>query len=101
MNNLWIALSIYAALALATAGGLWLYLSVRAELKKVRALVARSEQEPPRTPTGFQRINYTRRTEILRLDRQGEPPGTIAAALNLPVLEVELALKINRLRAGA
>jgi hypothetical protein len=40
-------------------------------------------------------MNITRRTQVLRMQRRGERPEQIAAALNLPQSEVELLLKLH------
>jgi hypothetical protein len=42
-------------------------------------------------------MNLTKRTQALRLHRQGEPPERIAAALELPRQEVDLLLKVHRI----
>jgi hypothetical protein len=44
-----------------------------------------------------QELNLTRRAQALRMERRGESPATIAAALRLPRNEIELLLKIKKL----
>jgi hypothetical protein len=47
---------------------------------------------PPRSG-----LNLSKRSQALRLHRSGEPPESIAAALQLSVREVELLLKVHQL----
>jgi len=42
-------------------------------------------------------MNLTKRSQTLRLHRQGETPEQIAAALELPRQEVDLLLKVHRI----
>jgi hypothetical protein len=51
---------------------------------------------PPRSS-----LNVSKRTQVLRLSRRGEPPEKIAALLGLPIREVELLLKVHALAAQA
>jgi hypothetical protein len=51
---------------------------------------------PPRTPG----VDLTIRTQALRMDRRGESPATIAAALSVPRNQIDLMLKVNRLVSG-
>jgi hypothetical protein len=44
-----------------------------------------------------QELNLTRRAQALRMQRRGESPATIAAALRLPRNEIDLLLKIQTL----
>jgi hypothetical protein len=39
----------------------------------------------------------TRRSQVLRLHHRGEGPDQIAAALGVPVNEVDLMLKVNKM----
>jgi len=108
----------YAFLALALAGCLALFLSMKREIARVlrsftesrdsaaasaatlaAGLAAlRQEMETTEAPslTG-QELNLTRRAQALRMQRRGESPATIAAALRLPRNEIDLLLKIQRL----
>jgi hypothetical protein len=52
---------------------------------------------PPPLRSGF---NLNKRTQVLRLSRQGEKPSSIAAALQLPRAEVELLLRVEELAAA-
>jgi len=60
------------------------------DLEKQPALLA--GPSPPRS--GF---NLGKRTQALRLHRQGESPERIATSLELPRQEVELLLKVHRI----
>ena len=42
-------------------------------------------------------LNMTRRSQVLRLHHRGEGPDQIAAALGVPVNEVGLMLKVNKM----
>jgi hypothetical protein len=42
-------------------------------------------------------MNVTKRTHALRRMRQGERPEQIASALNVPLAEIELLAKVNRM----
>lgn len=42
-------------------------------------------------------MNFSRRTRVLRMHRRGGRPDQIAAALNVPVNEVTLLLKLQQL----
>jgi hypothetical protein len=108
----------YALLALALASCLALFLSMKREIARVlrsftesrdsaaasaatlaTGLAAlRQEMETTAAPslTG-QKLNLTRRAQALRMQRRGESPATIAAALRLPRNEIDLLLKIQRL----
>lgn len=61
-----------------------------------RALEALPEAAPPRPS-----MNISRRVQALRLYRQGERPEQIAAALGLPLNEVELLIKVHQIAVGA
>lgn len=49
---------------------------------------------PPPSPSG---LNLTVRSQVLRRHRLGEEPAAIAAALGIPLTEVKLLIKVNRL----
>ncbi|HYW48855.1 MAG TPA: hypothetical protein VE959_38685 [Bryobacteraceae bacterium] len=56
--------------------------------------VGRQARAVPSAPKpGF---NLTKRSQALRVYRRGEPPDQIAAALDLPLQEVDLLLKVHR-----
>jgi hypothetical protein len=106
----------YALLALAMAGCLALFVSMKREIARVRRSVKASndtavssaatlaaelavirkdrETIEPVSLTG-QELNLTRRAQALRMRRRGETPATIAAALRVPRNEIDLLLKIE------
>ncbi len=45
-------------------------------------------------------LNLAKRSQALRLNRRGTPPAQIAATLELPLQEVELLLKVDRIVIG-
>lgn len=61
-----------------------------------RAIEALPAGAPPRPG-----INLSRRFQALRLYRQGERPEQIAAALGVPVREIELLIKIHQITMNA
>jgi hypothetical protein len=62
-----------------------------ADLRDVRQLrLAPVVPHPPRAG-----MNLDRRSQALRMHRRGESPAQIAAALNLPLQEVDLLLKVH------
>ncbi len=65
---------------------------------RIRVNEDRSGGLVPPSPlrSGF---NLTKRTQILRMSRQGEKPAGIAAALQLPRAEVELLLRVEDMAA--
>jgi hypothetical protein len=108
----------YSFLALALVGCLVLFLSTKREIALVRrsftesrdsaaasaaslaAGLATLRQETETTDLGSltgQKLNLTRRAQALRMQRRGESPATIAAALRLPRNEIDLLLKIQTL----
>lgn len=89
MNNLYFALAIYAALAIALGFGLWIYLVMRREIKKLRAEIVALDRSP-------RKLSDQMRAEITRLDRQGKNAAEIAGVLAMSVAEIELLLKISK-----
>jgi hypothetical protein len=67
--------------------------SLAAELREIRqqAPVAMGPI-PPRSGS-----NLTKRSQAIRMDRRGDPPDRIAAALDIPLQEVDLLLKVHRI----
>jgi hypothetical protein len=58
------------------------------------------ERHPPAVAApGLPRpgLNLSKRTQALRMHRQGEPPDQIATSLELPLQEVDLLLKVHRI----
>jgi hypothetical protein len=45
-------------------------------------------------------LNLCKRTQAVRMHRQGDPPGRIAAALDVPLQEVDLLIKVHRIVLG-
>jgi hypothetical protein len=61
------------------------------------------QQHPPAAaaPASFRPgLNLSTRSQALRMHRQGEPPDRIAMALEVPVQEVDLLLKVHRIVAS-
>jgi hypothetical protein len=111
----WIAGPIgqYSFLALALVGCLALFFSMKKEIALVRrsftesrdsaaaAGLAASRQDSETADVASligQNLNLTRRAQALRMQRRGESPATIAGALRLPSNEVDLLLKIQKLK---
>ena len=65
------------------------------EIERLHQAVRALEQTPPSATAG--NINLTRRTQVLRMHHRDEPVETIAAALQVPVREIELMLKLHHL----
>lgn len=42
-------------------------------------------------------LNLTKRSQALRMHRRGDPPDRIAVALDIPLQEVDLLLKVHRI----
>lgn len=100
MNELYLALGFYALLAAALGMGLAGYLRLSREIDRLRRELARTPSPPPAVRPA-RSIDVSDRERILRLDRRGEAPATIAAALGVPSNVVEFALKVDRLKASA
>lgn len=45
-------------------------------------------------------LNLGRRTQVLRMHRNGDAPDRIAAALEVPLQEVDLLIKVHRIVIG-
>jgi len=71
-------------------------LGLKAEVEKLRATVSRLEEDRPGRIPG-DGINLTKRAQVLRMYRRGEPVPSIAAALETPPNEVALLLKVHSL----
>jgi hypothetical protein len=78
--------------------------ALSAELESLRGQVSAGiapdrlgAASPEAAPCAGQELNLTRRAQALRMQRRGEAPATITAALRLPRNEVDLLLKIERL----
>jgi hypothetical protein len=46
-------------------------------------------------------LNIARRSQVLRLHRNGDPPDRIAATLELPLQEVALLIKVHQVVLGS
>jgi hypothetical protein len=42
-------------------------------------------------------LNLQKRSQVLRMNRKGDPPDRIASALKLPLQEVDLLIKVHRI----
>lgn len=62
--------------------------------QSVRSLEASTAQVPLPTGSG---INWTKRTQVIKMYTRGEAVATISAALQMPSSEVELMLKVHRI----
>lgn len=114
MITLYIALTLYVSLAAVAGAALWGYLQLSREIALLRRKVypacaasaaaaagAGSSAAPAARPSRSS-SPLDARAQILRLDRQGESANTIAAAMGVPQAEVELTLKLDRIKsAGA
>jgi hypothetical protein len=67
---------------------------LKAEIERLRESVDRLEAGRPVQPTG-NGINLTKRAQVLRMHRRGEPVSSIAAALETPSGEIALLLKVH------
>jgi hypothetical protein len=54
-------------------------------------------EEPAPSAVPLPGMNLTRRSQVLRMARRGDTPDAIAAELGIPVNEVELLLKVERI----
>lgn len=100
---------------------LLLFLSLKREIQRLRARLARQDvtlrldamnarledaeqrASAPIAPTPPSRpsLNLSKRSQVNRLFKRGEPVETIAATLGLPRREVELLLKVQRAAQAA
>jgi hypothetical protein len=57
------------------------------------------EQHPPAAASAVPRagLNLCKRSQVLRMHRKGDPPDRIAAALEVPLQEVDLLIKVHRI----
>ncbi|SPE23306.1 conserved exported hypothetical protein [Candidatus Sulfopaludibacter sp. SbA3] len=86
--------SAAASAASQAAGAAASAVALAAELSALR-----QEMDSLVAPPDFagQELNLNRRTQALRMQRRGESPATIAAALRVPRNEIDLLLKIQSL----
>jgi hypothetical protein len=60
-------------------------------------------QQPPgaaASPTPRAGLNLTKRSQVLRMHRKGDPPDQIAKTLEVPLQEVDLLIKVHRIVIG-
>ena len=126
MNLDWLLnpMMVYAIAAAGLLTGLTLFVSMKREMAKARALAAQKdalregdqqtvraletelatvreslrnlESVPPVRPAGMG-INLTKRAQALRMHRRGESIPSIAAAMEAPSNEIALLLKVHAL----
>lgn len=68
--------------------------ALRAQLETLREALREAEERARPAPVSG--MNLSKRSQVLRLHRRGERPDQIAAALSIPLNEVELLLKVHR-----
>jgi hypothetical protein len=74
--------------------------SLQERLSSLAAGLQEIRQQPPVTPVPTSPkagLNLSRRSQALRMHRRGDPPDRIAAALEIPLQEVDLLLKVHRI----
>jgi hypothetical protein len=67
---------------------------LKAELKELRESVCRLEAERSGAPSAAG-VDLTKRAQVIRMHRRGEPVSSIAAALETPSNEIALLLKVH------
>ncbi len=70
--------------------------AMEACLKDLSAQLAAAQSPPAPPPQVRPAMNLSKRSQALRMHRQGDSPAAIAAALSLPVQEVHLLIKVHR-----
>jgi DNA-binding NarL/FixJ family response regulator len=73
---------------------------LRSELSGCAGQVRELMQQPAAQAPG-PGMNLSKRSQALRLYRRGDSAGQIAAALRVPLQEVELLLKVQRIVIGS
>jgi hypothetical protein len=74
--------------------------SLRLDAINTRLREAEERASVPAVPVPARRsVNLSKRGQVIRLSRRGEPVDTIAATLGLPRREVELLLKVHAVSA--
>ncbi len=114
----------YAALAIGFCACLYLFVSLKVELRRVRkradahrgameeqldALAASVRElrdnlaasEQSRIASAASRLDGPKRAQAVRMLRRGDLHSTIAATLEMPLNEVELLAKVQKLTIGA
>jgi len=67
---------------------------LKAEMERLRESVRRLEAVRPGQPRAAG-IDLTKRAQVIRMHRRGEPVSSIAAALETPSNEIALLLKVH------
>jgi hypothetical protein len=76
--------------------------TLRLDAMNTRLSEAEERAGTPRAPVPARRsVNLSKRSQVIRLSRRGEPADTIATTLGLPRREVELLLKVQQASAAA
>jgi Flp pilus assembly protein TadB len=73
---------------------------VRTSLDELRQAVEDPERRAAVAARPLAGMNLHKRGQVLRLHRRGERPEQIAAALGLPLNEVDLLVKVHRTLSG-
>ncbi len=73
---------------------------MRTSLEHLRLAKEESEQQAVAAVRPITAINLSTRGQVLRLHRRGEKPEQIAAALSIPLNEVDLLVKVHRTVIG-
>lgn len=110
----------YAFQAAGAIVGMLVFLALKRELHELRSRLTRldftlrldamntrlheAEQRANLAPAPVparRSVNISKRSQVIRLSRRGEPAETIAATLGLPRREVELLLKVHAAAAAS
>jgi hypothetical protein len=76
--------------------------TLRLDAMNTRLREAEERAIAPGLPAPARRsVNLSKRGQVIRLSRRGEPVDTIAATLGLPRREVELLLKVHAVSAAS
>src|SRR6202142_3660317 len=75
--------------------------TLRLDAMNTRLHEAEQRASTPGVPIPARRsVNLSKRGQVVRLSRRGEPAETIATTLGLPRREVELLLKVHQVSAA-
>lgn len=69
---------------------------MRTSLESLRLALQESERQAATAARPITAMNLSTRGQVLRLHRRGEKPEQIAAALSIPLSEVDLLVKVHR-----
>lgn len=73
---------------------------MRAALEQLQQDMQESREQSAVAARPVPGMNLNRRGQVLRMYRRGEKPEQIAAALSIPLSEVELLVKVHRTVVG-